>query len=78
MTSATMSRDTFIALDSQASLVEEARLAIWRLFEEGYVDENMATAGLLAIDLGMRRTHHLSLPSLQEHSATFGRRRHAA
>jgi hypothetical protein len=36
--------------------VQAARVAIWRLFEEGYVDEDMATAGLLAVDLGTRRT----------------------
>jgi hypothetical protein len=35
--------------------VEAAREAIWRLFYEGYVDEDMATAGLLAVDLGTRR-----------------------
>jgi hypothetical protein len=35
--------------------VDAARMAIWRLFEEGYVDEDMATAGLLAVDLGRRR-----------------------
>lgn len=35
--------------------VDEARTAIWRLFQEGYVDEDMATAGLLAVDLGTRR-----------------------
>jgi hypothetical protein len=40
----------------QASPIDTARVAIWRLFEEGYVDEDMATAGLLAVDLGMRRT----------------------
>jgi hypothetical protein len=40
----------------QTSPVDAARVAIWRLFEEGYVDEDMATAGLLAVDLGMRRT----------------------
>jgi hypothetical protein len=78
MTSATMARDTFISLDNQASLVEAARLAIWRLFEEGYVDEDMATAGLLAIDLGMRRTHHLSPPNLHEHPANFRHKRYAA
>jgi hypothetical protein len=39
------------------SPIDAARVAIWRLFEEGYVDEDMATAGLLAVDLGMRRTH---------------------
>jgi hypothetical protein len=38
------------------SPVEAARVAIWRLFEEGYVDEDMATAGLLAVDIGARRT----------------------
>jgi hypothetical protein len=37
------------------SAVEAARVAIWRLFEEGYVDEDMATAGLLAVDVGTRR-----------------------
>ena len=41
-----------------ASPVEAARVAIWRLFEEGYVDEDMATAGLLAVDLGTRRKQH--------------------
>ena len=35
--------------------VDAARVAIWRLFQEGYVDEDMATAGLLAVDLGTRR-----------------------
>jgi len=35
-------------------------VAIWRLFEEGYVDEDMATAGLLAVDLGTRRTQRRS------------------
>ena len=38
------------------SPVQEARTAIWRLFEQGYVDEDMATAGLLAVDLGTRRS----------------------
>jgi hypothetical protein len=40
----------------EASPVQEARAAIWRLFEQGYVDEDMATAGLLAVDLGTRRS----------------------
>ena len=35
--------------------VVAARVAIWRLFQEGYVDEDMATAGLLTVDLGTRR-----------------------
>jgi hypothetical protein len=39
----------------RADPVEAARVAIWRLFEEGYVDEDMATASLLAVDLGTRR-----------------------
>jgi hypothetical protein len=39
----------------QPDPVDAARLAIWRLFQEGYVDEDMATAGLLAVDLGTRR-----------------------
>jgi hypothetical protein len=42
----------------EATPVQEARAAIWRLFEQGYVDENMATAGLLAVDLGTRRSGH--------------------
>jgi hypothetical protein len=40
---------------SKVEAVVAARLAIWRLFQEGYVDEDMATAGLLAVDLGTRR-----------------------
>jgi hypothetical protein len=40
---------------SEADPVVAARVAIWRLFQEGYVDEDMATAGLLAVDLGTRR-----------------------
>ena len=40
--------------------VHEARVAIWRLFQEGYVDEDMATAGLLAVDLGTRRAQRKS------------------
>ena len=39
----------------QPDPVDAAREAIWKLFQEGYVDEDMATAGLLAVDLGMRR-----------------------
>ncbi len=38
-----------------ASPIDAARVAIWRLFQEGYVDEDMATASLLAVDLGARR-----------------------
>ena len=49
----------------QTSPVEAARVAIWRLFQEGYVDEDMATAGLLAVDLGTRRTRRGGLPSQQ-------------
>jgi len=40
---------------STTNPVDAARDAIWRLFQEGYVDEDMATAGLLAVDLGTRR-----------------------
>ncbi len=49
--------------------VDAARLAIWRLFEEGYVDEDMATAGLLAVDLGTRRAQrkHLELTHAESH-----------
>jgi hypothetical protein len=62
----------------QATLVDAARLAIWRLFQEGYVDEDMATAGLLAIDLGMRRTRQLTRPGVNGYSASVQRRNHAA
>ena len=34
---------------------EAARAAIWQLFEQGLLDENSATAGLLAVDVGMQR-----------------------
>jgi hypothetical protein len=43
----------------QPAPVEAARVAIWRLFAEGYVDEDMATASLLAVDLGTRRARRL-------------------
>jgi hypothetical protein len=49
----------------EASPVQEARAAIWRLFEQGYVDEDMATAGLLAVDLGTRRSGY---PGQEQHS----------
>jgi len=42
-------------VDAATSPVDVARNAIWRLFQEGYVDEDMATASLLAVDLGTRR-----------------------
>ena len=42
-------------IPQQGGPVHAARAAIWRLFEQGYVDEDMATAGLLAVDLGTRR-----------------------
>jgi hypothetical protein len=67
-----------IPAPDQANLVEAARLAIWRLFQEGYVDEDMATAGLLAIDLGMRRTRQLSLPTFYEQPPIAHRKRSAA
>jgi hypothetical protein len=46
--------------------VDQARTAIWRLFQEGYVDEDMATAGLLAVDLGTRRAQRNSEAALAE------------
>ncbi len=50
------------------NLVDEARTAIWRLFQEGYVDEDMATAGLLAVDLGTRRAQrHGSTTTMGDH-----------
>jgi hypothetical protein len=44
--------------DPFADPVDAAPVAIWTLFQEGYVDEDMATAGLLAVDLGTRRAWH--------------------
>jgi hypothetical protein len=44
------------------SPIDAARVAIWRLFQEGYVDEDMATASLLAVDLGTRRRPANSRP----------------
>ena len=52
----------------QPASVWAAREAIWRLFEEGQVDANMATAGLLAVDLGTRRRQ-----ATQEESQTEDR-----
>jgi hypothetical protein len=66
---------TTIPLPDQAHLVDSARLAIWRLFQEGYIDEDMATAGLQAIELGMRRTRQTSVPTVQGHSASVKRKR---
>jgi hypothetical protein len=54
--------------------VEAARVAIWRLFEEGYVDEDMATAGLLAVDLGTRRAKRGTAPVGQAHRTSSQRR----
>jgi hypothetical protein len=64
----------------QSSAVEAARVAIWRLFQEGYVDEDMATAGLLAVDLGTRRTRRRTSRNRQAHTARrpFTARRAAA
>ena len=42
--------------DMEVSPVEAARTAIWHLFEDGLLDENMATPGLLAVDVGVRRS----------------------
>ena len=55
---------------ASANPVDAARVAIWRLFQEGYVDEDMATAGLLAVDLGTRRQRRReSLPRQTRDSA---------
>jgi hypothetical protein len=63
----------------QASPVEAARVAIWRLFQEGYVDEDMATAGLLAVDLGTRRARQRkTLPTGKAHTTQSQRRRRVA
>ena len=52
----------------QSNAVNAARLAIWRLFEQGYVDEDMATAGLLAVDLGM---HGLRLRPMDQQGSKY-------
>jgi hypothetical protein len=58
----------------QTSPVDAARVAIWRLFQEGYVDEDMATAGLLAVDLGTRRIQHHTAPAGAAHAVSPKRR----
>jgi hypothetical protein len=62
----------------RTSPVEAARVAIWRLFQEGYVDEDMATAGLLAVDLGTRRTKERKVRAAVQArpAAKVSRRRH--
>jgi hypothetical protein len=41
-----------------------ARNAIYTLFELGYIDEDRATAALLAVDVGIRRVRrHLAFAS---------------
>lgn len=59
----------------QVDPVDAARLAIWRLFQEGYVDEDMATAGLLALDLGTRRTRRNALAGHADAAVTRRRKR---
>jgi hypothetical protein len=58
---------------SSESPVQAARVAIWRLFEEGYVDEDMATAGLLAVDLGTRRTQQRRVSPIGAKHSVAGR-----
>jgi hypothetical protein len=59
-----------------ADPVEAARVAIWRLFEEGYVDEDMATAGLLAVDVGTRRRPHEPTVTAKATAAAVARPKH--
>jgi hypothetical protein len=61
----------------QADPVHAARVAIWRLFQEGYVDEDMATAGLLAVDLGTRRAQRKSAEMRSAPRVRAEIRRHA-
>lgn len=42
------------ATQSYSPSVDSARLTVWRLWEEGYLDENEATARLLSLDLERR------------------------
>jgi hypothetical protein len=58
------------------SAVEAARVAIWRLFQEGYVDEDMATAGLLAVDVGTRRTRQRKDGRIEQRSTRNGHAPH--
>ncbi len=55
---------------SESDPVAAARVAIWRLFQEGYVDEDMATAGLLAVDLGTRRAQRNPTPQRSRRNGT--------
>jgi hypothetical protein len=57
--------------------VLDAQAAIWRLFEEGYLDEDMATAGLLAVDLGQRRSQQTA-PERAGQRLSWARARRAA
>jgi hypothetical protein len=36
--------------------VAEARRAVYALYDQGYIDDNIATATLLAIGIGIRRS----------------------
>jgi hypothetical protein len=53
----------------QRNPIDAARVAIWRLFQEGYVDEDCATAGLLAVDLGTRRAQRRT-PTMKARQST--------
>ncbi len=59
-------------ITSKSNPVDAARVAIWRLFQEGYVDEDMATAGLLAVDLGTRRAQRNGSGTLARRETTEG------
>jgi hypothetical protein len=48
--------------------VEAARAAIWRLFVEGHIDDDMATTSLLAIDLGTRRVQRTVQENRVDHT----------
>jgi hypothetical protein len=52
-----------------------ARVAIWRLFQAGYVDEDMATAGLLAVDLGTRRAQRHAVDDAARRDGSRGAER---
>ena len=63
---------------SAGNPVDEARTAIWRLFQEGYVDEDMATAGLLAVDLGTRRAQRSTSSAGERVDGTWAQHRAAS
>jgi hypothetical protein len=57
---------------STADPIEEAQQAIYGLFRDAYIDENHATAALLAIGVGSRRVKGGAGPRGDEGSGPAG------